>query len=149
MIWLGLFVVTSNVSIRFYSLYYLTFLLKNFGALPRGAASIFYSVAAYLRSLICLKYFNFINLITLIDAITQIKFRFRPCAVRFVFPFVLGLQRWECFLNSARSFFYFFRSFNYLRLLPSSLLFSASELPCAALLFKPPFCLGLQRCRFF
>ena len=84
----------------------------------------------------CLKYFNFVSLSAL---------RCLP-----VFPFVLGLQRWESFLISARSFFYFFWGL-FSSLSSYSLnLFSVSVPPCAArLLSAIPFVLGLQRWESF
>lgn len=80
----------------------MTFLLKNLSASP-SRFSYIYS-AWYLLSLMdCLKYFNFVSLPAL------------RCLL--IFPFVLGLQRWESFLIFARSFFIFFETFSALFLL--------------------------------
>ena len=84
----------------------------------------------------CLKYFNFVSLSAL------------RCLL--VFPFVLGLQRWESFLISARSFFYFFlRSFQLSFFFTSYLLFSfriALRYPVA---FCNSLCFGIAKVRIF
>ena len=83
----------------------------------------------------CLKYFNFVSLSAL------------RCLL--VFPFVLGLQRWESFLISARSFFYFFWGL-FSSLSSYSLnLFSVFKAALRCFVFYPPFPFGIAKVRLF